>query len=386
MDLEEYILKRNEIINKFDRKSKLWQDDMMVAKFNIVSAGLSNYLPQINHAEHVNIFKNIFLHQQLSIFEQSFYELPDYVVYENLNAEVRRLLEKGGAIICTFHTGSYRLINLFLAKNKIPFSLVLSKEAIETQGESFKKIFTELNSEDPEQANLKLIDAESPESALQMIKDIRKGRCLVIYVDGNTGSGSETINNQNHCNIDFLHQKIFARQGVGFLSHMLQIPVLTVASFRKSINDIRLRFFNPIFPDMEEDRATAAGKMTQNIFDLITPIIKEYPEQWDAWMYLHKVCNVVNVPAHAFIPEMALPNANDKVIFNSASFGIFKIVQNSFLFKKSSYKSYKISHEVYRHLRKCARKPVARNEINIPEFGELYENNVLVNAIRGDRP
>jgi lauroyl/myristoyl acyltransferase len=377
MDLDEYIIKRNDIINSFDRKAKLWHDDLMLAKFNIVSACLSNYLPHIRYNEHEKIFKNIFLHQQLSIFEQSFYDLPDYVVYENMNAEIRGMLEKGGSIICTFHTGSYRLINLFLAKHKIPFSLVLSKEAMETQGESFKSMFIELNKDSTKQIDLKLIDAESPTSALQMIKDIKKGRNLVIYVDGNTGAGAETSNNQNHCNIDFLNQKIFARQGVGFLAHMLQAPVLTVASFRKSISDIRLRFYDPIFPDKGEDKVIEAKRITKNIFNLVAPLIKEYPEQWDAWFYLHKVSDVQEQVSE--IPK-PYPASNDKLIFNSSSFGIFKIIQSSFLFKKSNYKSYKISNQVYTQLIKCTTGPVKRKEINIPEFGELYKNNVLVNA------
>lgn len=377
MHLDEYIIRRNEIINSFDKKAKIWQGDLMAAQFNIASASLSNYLPQISFSEHGNIFKNIFLHQQLSMFEQSFYDLPDYVVYENLNRDVRRLLEKGGSIICTFHTGAYRLINLFLAKHKLPFTLVLSKEAMETQGRDFEKMFAEINKGDTGRADLKLIDAESPSSALNMIKDIKKGRNLVIYIDGNTGAGNETNSNQNNCVIDFLNQKIFARQGVGYLAHTLQVPVLTVVSYRKSFSDIRLRFFDPIFSDVQKDKAAAAAKITQHIYDLAAPIIKEYPDQWDAWLYLHKVSNVMIRPAEMVT---ALPSPEDKLIFNSSSFGIFKVIQNSFLFKKCNYKSYKISSEVYTELSKCSTGPVERRKINIPEFSELYENKVLINA------
>lgn len=377
MHLDEYIIRRNEIINSFDKKAKIWQGDLMAAQFNIASASLSNYLPQISFSKHENIFKNIFLHQQLSMFEQSFYDLPDYVVYENLNREVRRLLEKGGSIICTFHTGAYRLINLFLAKHKLPFTLVLSKEAMETQGRDFEKMFAEINKGDTGQADLKLIDAESPSSALNMIKDIKKGRNLVIYIDGNIGAGNETNSNQNNCIIDFLNQKIFARQGVGYLANTLQVPVITVVSYRKSFSDIRLRFFDPIYSDDQKDKAAAAARITQHIYDLVAPIIKEYPDQWDAWLYLHKVSNVMIKPAEMVA---ALPSPEDKLIFNSSSFGIFKVIQNSFLFKKCNYKSYKISSEVYTELSKCSTGPVERRKINIPEFSELYENKVLINA------
>jgi lauroyl/myristoyl acyltransferase len=379
MKLDEYILKRNEIISNFSKKSRLWQEDVMVAKYNIVSACLSNYLPDININDHKQIFKNIFLHQQLSMFEQSFYELPDYVVYENLNREIWDILRKKISIICTFHTGSYRLINLFLARNKIPFSLIISSDVLQKQGHSFEKMFNEINQGYTTHEGLRLIDAESPNSALQMIKELKKGRNLVIYIDGNSGAGSETISNNNKCEINFLNQKIFARQGVGFLAQTMQVPVLTVASYRKSLTDIRLKFFTPLFSNPFQDRALFAKKITQDIYDLVSPIIKQYPEQWEAWLYLHKVAD--SSGNNTIREEMAiLPAANDKLRFNSSCFGIFKIVKETFLFQKNNYKSYRISDTVYNLLIACVAGPVRRSEIIIDEFPELYKNKVLVHA------
>ena len=350
----------------------MWQEDIMIAKFNIVSACLSNYLPNIPEEEHTQIFKNIFIHQKLSMFEQSFYELPDYVAYENLNAQIWNLLKKRTSIICTFHTGSYRLINLFLAKNKIPYSLVVSKDVIANQGSSFKEMFNELNKSENNQETLKLIDAESPNSLLQMIRDLKNGRNLVIYIDGNSGSGNETINNNNNCVINFLNKKIYARQGIGFLAHTMHVPILTVASYRQSLN--------PIFSDIEQDRDTFIKSTTQNIYNLIAPIIKKYPEQWEAWLYLHKVADTTENIFDIISESTILPEGNDRFRFNSSCFGIFKIIKDSFLFKKSNYKSYRISDSVYDVLNMSLTEPIVRNQIFIAEFAELYKSKVLVCA------
>lgn len=380
MHLEEYLLQRNELVNNFSKKSKVWQEEIMIAKFNIVSACLSNYLPNIAQGEHTHIFKNIFIHQQLSVFEQSFYELPDYVAYENLNAQIWDLLKKKTSIICTFHTGSYRLINLFLAKNKIPFSLVVSKEVIETQGSSFKEMFKELNKSGNTQEGLKIIDAESPNSLLQMIRDLKSGRNLVLYIDGNSGSGIETINNNNNCVVNFLNKKIYARQGIAFLAHRMQIPILTVASYRESLNEIKIKFFDPIFSDSEQDRDVFIKNTTQNIYNLIAPIVKQYPEQWEAWLYLHKVADTTENIFDIDNESAVFAKANDRFRFNSSCFSIFKIMKDSFLFKKSNYKSYKISDSVYDVLNMCMTEPVMGNQIFIAEFAELYKSRVLVFA------
>lgn len=380
MQLEEYLIQRNEIVNNFSKKSKVWQEDIMIAKFNIVSGCLSNYLPNIPQEEHTQIFKNIFIHQKLSMFEQSFYELPDYVAYENLNSQIWNLLKKRTSIICTFHTGSYRLINLFLAKNEIPYSLVVSKDVIATQGSSFKEMFKELNKSENTEEALKLIDAESPTSILQMIRDLKSGRNLVIYIDGNSGSGNETINNNNNCVINFLNKKIYARQGIGFLAHRMQVPILTVASYRESLNEIKLKFFDPIFSDIKQDRDVFIKNTTQNIYDLIAPIIKQYPEQWEAWLYLHKVADTTENIFDIDSESTVLPKVNDRFRFNSSCFGIFKIIKDNFLFKKSNYKSYRISDSVYDVLNMCMTEPIMRNQIFIAEFAELYRSKVLVCA------
>lgn len=380
MHLEEYILQRNQIVNNFRKKTKVWQEEIMIAKFNIVSACLSNYLPNISQNEHTEIFKNIFLHQQLSTFEQSFYDLPDYVVYENLNAQIWQILKKQTSVICTFHTGSYKLINIFLSKNKIPFSLVISKEVIATQGDTFKKMFEEFNNGDNNQEALRLIDAESPNSILQMIRDLKRGRNLVIYIDGNSGSGNETINNENNCEINFLNKKIYARQGISFLAHTMQVPIITVASYRESLNEIKLKFFDPIIPDANQNKSEFIKRTTQNIYNLVAPIIKKYPEQWEAWLYLHKVADIkenIEIMGDDF---MNLPQVNDRLRFNTSCFGIFKIIKNNFLFKRSNYKSYKISDSVYNVLKLCMAEPIMRSQIDISEFAELYISKVLVYA------
>lgn len=378
MNLKEYIFKRNELVENFAKKSKIWQSDIMIAKFNIVSACLSNYLPKVALQAHRKIFKDIFLHQQLSLFDQHFNELPDYVVYENLNAEIWEILKKGPSIICTFHTGSYRLLNLFLAKHNIAYSLVTSNSVMTQHGISFKKMYNEVSSDILIEEGLKIIDCENANSGLEIIKDIKKGRKILIYIDGNSGSGRETINNSNKCEINFLNQKIFARLGIGYLAHRMQIPILTIVSYRNSINEIRLKFFDPIFSDEKQEKTLSAKKVTQDIYDFVAPIIQQYPEQWEAWLYLHKVADTRGTNLNLVPDHLMSPIENKKLHFNASCFGIFKIATSYFLFTKATYKSYQIEESVYNLLKRCSEQPVLRKEILLVEFAELYKRNVIV--------
>jgi lauroyl/myristoyl acyltransferase len=380
MDTDNYITQRNSIVKAYSHKLKIWEDDFVAGKFNLVSAGLHNYLPQIGYHEHEGIFKGILLHQRLSHLEQMHTEALKYVTCENMHDEIWDLLKKGGAILCTFHTGSYRIINQVLIKHKVPFTLVIAKSILDSQGDQFNRLHQRFSG-DQDGGSFGIIDAESPSSGLQMLREIKRGRNLVLYIDGNTGAGSNDKEKNNLCDIKFLGQRIFARKGIAFLAHVLGAPILTVASYRKSIDDIRLRFLDPIYPEIDAERETFSQDTTQKIYDFAGEIITTYPEQWEGWMYLHKVAHIVN-SADTFYKKMGETALNVQTILrlNLAEFGVLKLLDDFYLFRKSGYQSFHIDKDLYGFLHGSIAEPVMKREMDEATFSQLIENNVLVPA------
>lgn len=373
MDQHDYVSQRNEIVTRYSDKTNFYSGDALSNQFNLVSAGLINFLPHIEVSKHESIFKGILLHQQLSLLEQSAYCVLDYVNYEGLTNEIKSILFNGPAIICTFHTGSYRLVNLFLTQNHVRYSLVIAKKVIEGQGEGFMNVYNQLPGTDIRNG-FSMIDAEAPGSGLRMLKELKSGRSLLLYIDGNAGAGKATSQNDNGCVVDFLHQQIFARKGITYLAHAADVPVLPVASYRKSLENIQLRFFDPIFPDKTQEREMFAEIATQRIYDLVSPIISEYPEQWEAWLYLHKVAKIVEF--QGISPKAGAGWRN--LSFNSGQFGIFMVGDYSFLFKKSTYTSYEIPHTLYQLLASSISQPFRNHEISKSLFDQLYKEGVLI--------
>jgi lauroyl/myristoyl acyltransferase len=369
-----YLKARNELIDNFKKGLKLEEDENLFGQYNMVSTALVNYLPTITVDKHETIYKDILLHQKLSILEQSTYKSLDFVEMENCTDEILNLLKNGPSIISTFHTGSYRLINLFLMKNKIPYSLVVGKNVVEQEGEAFKKIYSSL----PGNAggnNFDIIDAENASVGLQMLRAIKNGRSLLLYMDGNTGAGAATTKNDNRCKVDFLGQQIFARKGIAFLSHAANIPIVTVTGYRASWNNIRLKFFDPIFPDAGKERGLFAEETTQKMYDLVAPIIEKYPEQWEAWLYIHKVANIINPDRNQTVKRVS--RITEKIALDSFRFGIFKLAGASFLLKKSNYSFYEINNKLYDFLAKCTNEPVKKDCIDYTLFNQLYEQGVI---------
>jgi lauroyl/myristoyl acyltransferase len=369
-----YIKERDELINNFETGLTIKDDEYLNGQMNMVSAALANYLPAIDISKHECLYKDILLHKKLSILEQSTYESLEYVEMENCSDEILFLLENKPTIICTFHTGSYRLINLFLMKNKIPYSLVVGEDVVQREGVQFQSIYNSLPGNANEN-NFNIIDAEKSNVGLQMLRELKKGRSLVLYMDGNTGAGAATTKNDNRCIVDFLHQQIYARKGIAFLAHAANVPIITVTSYRQSKENIKLKFFNPIFPDPSKERNLFAQETTQQIYDLVAPVIKTYPGQWEGWLYIHKVANIINMDITSNCKKESTPT--EKISLDSFRFGIFKVNGTSFLLKKSSYSFYAITDYLYDILTKCSNGPVKKECMEDSLFNQLYEQGVI---------
>lgn len=376
MNRSEYIQSRNSLINDFETKFSFDDNEALNGQFNMVSASLSNFVPGIHFSSHKDIYKKILVHKKLSIVEQSSYQILDFIEAENFSDEIIGLLKTKPTIICTFHTGSYRVINLLLAKYKIPFTLVIGKDITEKEGELFSSLFSNLPG-NVDGNDFGIINAENAKAGVQMLRKLKQGRTLVLYIDGNSGAGTTTTENENNCIVNFLHQQIFARKGISFLAHVANVPILTVASYRKSWDEIRLQFFDPIYPDKNIDRNKFARDTTQRIYDLVAPIIRSYPEQWEGWLYIHKVANILN-------SEIQPPSSNhsplptEKIGFNSQLFGIFKLHNIPFLLKKNTYLFYEVDGKLYDLLTGCLEHPVRRECFENNVFHQLYEQGVLV--------
>lgn len=375
MNYDSYIQTRNAIISSYEKHFSFENNENLTGQFNMVSASLSNFLPEIPFSQHKDIYKNILLHKKLSILEQSSHSVLDFVKKENHSVELQNLIRTRPSIVCTFHTGSYRIINLFLAINKIPFTLVTGKDIMEKEGETFLTHFKEITGNTID--SFKIIDAENAIAGMQMLRELKKGRTLVLYMDGNTGAGTVTNHNLNNHAVDFLHQKIFARKGIAYLAHIANVPVIPVASYRNSMEDIRLRFFDPIYPDKRKHPDEFAKETTQEIYDLVTPLIKKFPEQWEGWLYLHKVASIVNLNAE-FRHANEQYSCCEKVRFNSRLFGIFKLGNVSLLLNKSAYSFYEVDSSLYEILTRCVEVPLKKECFNANVFRQLYEEGVLV--------
>jgi len=115
----------------------------------------------------------------------------------------------------------------------------------------------------------------------------------------------------------------------------------------------------------------------------IAPVIQEFPEQWEAWIYLHKVANIVSFFDTSQRDNTATTvNEETNLMMNLKEYGVFKVLDDFDLFKKSGYTSFVIDRDVYGLLHCAISKPVRKKRIDDALFAQLFDNNVFVNLQR----
>lgn len=378
MNKEKYLAEKSRLTDGMLPDTESFSKDTLNRTFNFVSANLLNFLPDLKPDMHESVFNQMLMHQQLSMLEYQYPGVIHEVTTEGSAEEAMELMKKQPCIICTFHMGSNRLLNHYLAYHQIPYAVVMANHIASGEGNDFSDLFADLYQQQSGEG-FTLIEAQRPDAGLKMLRELKKGRSLLIYIDGNTGAGDDSFRNENRSCIDFLNGQIYARSGVGYMSHLANVPVLPVVCYRKNMDDLRLRFGQPVYPDQLQPRKAYAAAATQTIYNFFTPLLGLYPEQWECWMYLHKTvdCNSLVMADSAPHGQPAIEGLYQ---LNKSRFGFFNIGEELYLFNKRSYTSYRVNNDIYQVLSRSFTLPVRPEELNSQVFEQLYANRVFIEA------
>ncbi len=372
-------------INKeyFDRKNQTLQNRYPIPpdkepewRFNFVSAELLNFLSEIPFVRHRSVFENILVNARLNKAEQDYSSVLNNISLVNFSKETENYIQNNPCIFCAWHFGSYRLINHFIAQKNIPYCLVISKQIVQSEGNDFLQRFSEKY---PRNRDLQIVDAESPNAGICILRLIKQGYSILFYIDGNTGTGL-TRDNSNNCYIDFLAGKIFARTGVAFLSHLSKTPILPIISYRKSIDQNVFHFHQLIFPEKQKARIEYAQDCTQKLYNLLSIYVETNTDQWEAWLYLYKVMKSGDSKSEEAKVKLPIDHSTKQFIFNHRLFGVYRWENGFYLFNKKDFIAYPINRDIYGFFKGVSEGKLNTGRLDKDLFSQLYRKQVLIYA------
>lgn len=295
-----------------------------------------NYFNFLENINNFDFYFNVKLHQA--------YTENDFNNYDKSKIKIQSQLDTftGPKIYCSFHFGSYKIINNILHEKNIDYSVVANKIIIDTSRDKFSKIHNDAKIKYNINNFFELIDANSNSGIIKMIRTLKEGKSLLIYIDGGNGLQGLDYDNEKIAQINFLGNDIYSRTGIAFLSNYLQIPIVPVISYRMK-KKIKVNFYDKIDPVKE----ISLDNITQKIWDIFSKIIIKDPFQWEANLYAnHFISNTKNE-----VIKVVIDKAKN-YYFNSIDFHFFYKDENCYIYSINNSNTYKLSNNVSKLLLK----------------------------------
>jgi lauroyl/myristoyl acyltransferase len=336
---------------------------------HFMSACYSKMYPELPNSEHFNFSKTVKFHQMWAAFDQEFPSLINDTIISDSDNVLGKAKEGNPFIICTYHLGSYRLLNSILISKDIDFCLVTDNQYIKDQGKKTKEIFKSIRNFYSlfENKDLEILDAENPLIGLQTIRKLKMGYTLLFYIDGNTGVTSKLSNLDNFVKINFLNTQYYARKGIAYLSYISGVPIIPVVSLRTNWLERKVIFHSEIKVDLNVDKENYCNKTTQKLYDILSDYLKKYPEQWESWMYVHKSIKLNEEKISAQEEKNLLNPDENLLVFNFEEYELMNFGSQFILFEKNNLKIHIISEQFYNVLTSF-REPISFSKLNFENF------------------
>ncbi|MFZ5636419.1 MAG: hypothetical protein ACOY82_07495 [Pseudomonadota bacterium] len=251
--------------------------------FHIADANLRHFMPGLDARGSRALIREVLFHQRMSALDQNDFDLLGAT---DVVSRCGDLPWSAGTprIFCTYHLGSYKFLFHALAARGVDCLLFVSGRTLMKQGQDFLDAAARARASRGWSGSLEIIDAERRNSVLQGLRALKRGTALVLYADGNTGTGE---GDEHLRPVSFFGRTLAVRSGIAYLSHAAGAPIVPTTCRRRADGRLELVFHETIAPDTD-DRAAYIDAALQRIHDRLATLLQTSPGQWEGWLYAHR--------------------------------------------------------------------------------------------------
>lgn len=330
----------------------------------LLSASFKRFLPHLPENKYTSFVRDVLINQGLAWEEQSDVDLLDYC---KIISETE--IENSPKIYCSFHMSSYRLCMLYLLKRNIPLTLLASNDIIKKQGELINSISDRTSGT----ITHHIIDANAPNSLIKMARELKNGNSLFVYVDGNTGV-ENSRSKENLLDVEILESYIKVRTGIAYLSKLSDVPIVPIIATRNGVQCPQIHIHKSICPSSNEEKQEFAERSIKELYSLLNDELKRHPEQWEAWMYLHKFATKYQEKPLEIHFETSY--RGNKWTFNNKRYLLWLHKSKHYLLDNTDYSMTEISDSIAKFLLDLNEK----SERSLSDFNFLYliKNQIII--------
>ncbi|WP_420149108.1 hypothetical protein [Spirosoma sp.] len=354
-----------ETFNKVD----LRKERGYLMKLTTFSANMENVMPSVPRNEHETLFRELLLQRIFSSFDQNFLTAGELVKLRGSDALFTKT--DGPRIYCTYHLGSYRLLTTVLFRQGIDCVQLLGSAMNREQGDELTELFARIRRQYNLNNVFKIIDVGSPSAVLTMLRELKAGRSLVVYVDGSPETGPEPGEEDKFLSVRFGQRRLLTRKGVGYLSHAAGVPIVPVVSYREPDMTNVLHCLKTIKPISKSDREMYCQEAMQQLYDAFWPYLTKYPGQWEGWNYIHSFLEPER------LTKTFIKYPFERPSFNKERYTLCDLEQTPVLFDRRLYQTYEITEDLRDLLLNINTIDSVENIVGKELYRELIQLEVL---------
>ncbi|HVA54469.1 MAG TPA: hypothetical protein VNI53_01520 [Gammaproteobacteria bacterium] len=379
LETQEYLKKieclRREFTGRTAAARSYWKDidQLELNSMEFASANLRHLLPNIPIEDHAGIIDDIFFNRDCSdLDEDSFFLLKNTTISDRSSMLVAA--KEKPVIFCTFHIGSYRLINHVLISRNLNYILPVEGKIYATQTARFMENFVGCQTYFNSDSQFMTVNAEEPTAALTMVRKARARWSLLAYIDGNTGVQGAGRRDIKMLRVPLLDRMIYARKGIAFLSHFLKLPIVPVLCEITGPMQRKITFHEQIEPSASaEDREAYCQMATEKLYSVLGEYLKKSPSQWLGWMELQKYLDMDGLGDNETVDEHDDGTVSDfdgivgnRLVFNHDRYGFIIQDDQRALLDKSTYKLLSLPENVS-NLLESYRQPIEVSSVGVSD-------------------
>lgn len=252
--------------------------------FSFFSANLQHLMPDIPFERHPACFLEAYRYAGCA---KALDGVPCWGL-EDVEGLGRAVAGWRSGIIACYHMGPYRKIGQVLAGFGLPLTLVLTADVAQSQGDFYRELYGKGREQQGNEADgLECLLAEDPMVFRKMLNALRRGRFLLVYVDGQSGVRAKADGRATLA-VDLLAGQVRVRTGVADLARLAQVSIYPVmASF--GAEDVPVFRSMPVMhcPAPSADRQEWASHCMGTLFGYLQREARDNPMQWEGWFYIH---------------------------------------------------------------------------------------------------
>lgn len=327
-------------------------------RYQLIVSSLRRFIPMLRSEECDNFLEQVLINQALAYREQT-----DTQMLRQCRCILAEPLDAKPRIYVSFHLSSYRLNMLYLLQNRLPITLVASRDVIDEQGQIIQKSCAQVSG----QASHNIIDANQSNSIMTMVRELKNGYSIFAFVDGNTGLDGMTSKNKHQIRVPLLNSCIMARTGLIYLSKITDTPIVPMITYRKNGEFPTIHIFPSISPKSIENKDEYANRAIRIMYQHLNNALELYANQYEPWLYIYKFADKTSIS-----PVQTL-GCERKNKFNDIRFNSFVYKDKYYILDNADFSVIEVDKDVSAVLQ--------QEKIDLQQVAPKYRNYFLQHQI-----